>query len=96
MKACRHFKMFGMETELSPSENPWNARVYCYDRHGNLYYSSFETGEYWEFIEHLLQNYECFEEATQGMPPVYQAELLCSLLEQREYIERLWAERTGD
>jgi hypothetical protein len=95
MRACIHYRRFGFRTELEPSENPWNAWIYVYDEHGNLYWSSFQAGLYWEYLEHLISNYECFSEITTGMPPVYQAELLCSILSQREQIEKEWAERTG-
>jgi len=83
MEACKHYKKFGMRTEIVPSENPWNAWIYVYDEHGNLYYSSFETGLYWEYLEHLYNSPECLKEVAEK--EVIEEEL--------SRIEREWKEK---
>jgi hypothetical protein len=67
MRACKHFEHFGMETHVIPSENRWNAWVEVYDERGNLYYSTFETGGYLRFLEHLQGNVECGKEVARCM-----------------------------
>jgi hypothetical protein len=61
MKACSHYKKFDLPTEIEPSENPWNAWVLVWDG-DRLYYSGFEAGLYWEFLEHLWNSFECIRE----------------------------------
>jgi len=63
VKLCRHFKSFSqnIHEELVMSDgHPWNGWHTAY-LNGKLIYSSFETGKYWEYIQHLLQNEECRE-----------------------------------
>jgi hypothetical protein len=65
MKACRHFKRFDLPTELIPLfGQPWNCFIEVYDERGDLYYSSFETGLYLKYLEHLLESPECVEEVS--------------------------------
>jgi hypothetical protein len=94
MRACRHFKKFGLDTEIEPSENPWNAWIYVYDEHGNLYWSSFETGLYWIFLEHLHNSIECLREVsreTEEDP----SSLRLRVANQLGYVQKAWTERTG-
>jgi hypothetical protein len=67
MRACKHFQKFDMETHIIPSENPWNGWVEVYSPEGNLYYSSFVTGEYLRFLEHLQGNIECSRYVAENM-----------------------------
>jgi hypothetical protein len=63
MRACKHYRYnFGDETDIVKSEGfPWNAWVEVWDG-DRLVYSSFQTGLYWEYLEHLLEHPECLEE----------------------------------
>lgn len=62
MLACKHFKLFGLETELEPSTNPWNAWITVYDEKGDIYYRTFRAGGMIYYLYHLLDNYECRRE----------------------------------
>lgn len=62
MLACKHYQRFEYETHIIPAEHIWNAWVNVYDQRGKLYYSSFETGLYAEYIHHLIENPCCRKE----------------------------------
>jgi len=63
MRACKHFSLkFGDETNIIQSEgHPWNAYVVVWQGDKKVY-SSFETGLFWDYLEHLAENKECRQE----------------------------------
>jgi hypothetical protein len=61
MKACKHYSKFG-ETELIPSNGyGWNAWEMVYENN-KLVQSSFVTGLFWSFLEHLASSKVCRKE----------------------------------
>lgn len=62
MKACIHFKSPLGNTYLHQGSCPCDAWVYVYDESGKLVYSSFETCEFFSFLQHLLDNRNCRKE----------------------------------
>jgi hypothetical protein len=57
MIACEHFRLFGLDTEILPSEcerHPWNGWYVLSDG-----YRSFESGLYWHYLDHLDKNRKC-------------------------------------
>jgi len=86
MKACKHYSYFGKETYLVQSDgNPWNAWLEVWDFNGKLFKSSFETGKFWEYLNHLALNPECREEIG-----VTETEVRKKL----KYLEKEWKGRT--
>jgi len=62
MKACRHFSEEEREVYIIESNGfPWNAWILVYFN-SKLIFSSFETGLFLEFLEHLIKNPECLKE----------------------------------
>jgi hypothetical protein len=63
MRACEHFKKpFGDETEIVPSEGHlWNGWVQVFEGY-KLIFSTFETGIFWDYLEHLSTNGLCRKE----------------------------------
>lgn len=85
IKACEHYKKFGLPTDICMSENPWNAWVKVYDFSGELCYNSFETGLFTEYVEHLLENPDCAEEVGYDLD---------TLREIAKSIEEAWQAKT--
>jgi len=63
MKACSHFSEEEHEVYIIESDGfPWNAWILVYSS-SKLIFSSFETGLFLEFLEHLTKNPECLKES---------------------------------
>jgi len=63
MRACKHFSYTGTETYILESEGwPWNAVINVY-KDGKLIYSSHETGLFWDYLLHIIQNPKCLKES---------------------------------
>jgi hypothetical protein len=63
MRACKHFVVFeGDETDIIQSDGfPWNAWIIVWEGDKRIY-SSFQTGLFWNFLEHLKEHRECRKE----------------------------------
>jgi hypothetical protein len=89
MRACEHYKdktWSDTETDIIPSTNRWNAWVITY-RNNRVWDSTFSTGLYWKYLEHLRDNEKCRQEAGITLEEVSR------LLKE---IEDEWKEATGE
>ena len=60
MRACKHFRFsIGDETDIIQSNGyPWNAWIVVWEGDKQIY-SSFRSGLFWDYLEHLLLQEEC-------------------------------------